>query len=133
LPQGAGGSGGWVRATRLASLEAGRPTRVSIYGIEDDAWTRAEGRRLGDVWLVRESDTKVTAFSAVCPHLGCSIEVQGNGFFCPCHDSGFTPAGARKGGPSPRDMDPLEVRTEGDWVMVKFVRFKLGVPERVVG
>ena len=78
---------------------------------------------------------EVTAFSAVCPHLGCSVNVASEGgalgFACPCHTSAFGPDGNRKSGPTPRDMDVLATRVEGGFVAVDFRRFRIGVHEKV--
>lgn len=90
-------------------------------------------RRLGAVWLIRRGEAAHTlqALSAVCPHLGCLIDRQGDGFNCPCHVSAFTAEGRALDGPSPRGMDPLEVRVRDGNVMVKWVRFRLGTSDRV--
>jgi menaquinol-cytochrome c reductase iron-sulfur subunit len=75
----------------------------------------------------------VTAFSSVCPHLGCGVDVARDGFACPCHGSAFDLEGHVRGGPAPRGLDPLEVRiTEGDEraVLVRYRRFAIGTPER---
>lgn len=132
----AGDSGGgmdvpWIRLMRLEAIPLSRPTKVSVVGSQVDAWTRWPQRRLGAVWLIRDSDTRVRAFSAICPHLGCAIEFARGGFYCPCHDSAFDLQGQRRSGPSPRGLDPLEVRVMDGWVSVRYRRFRLGVPQRV--
>jgi Rieske Fe-S protein len=131
-PLGTGSSGGrWVRTIRLDQLRDGEPKRVAIVADRRDAWTLEKGVDLGSVWLVRRGE-KVTAFSAVCPHLGCSVNATAEGAFaCPCHTSAFDPEGKRKSGPAPRDLDPLATRIEDGFVAVDFRRFKIGVAERV--
>jgi Rieske Fe-S protein len=121
----------WLRVARLEVLEPGRPTKVAVVGAEVDAWVRAPDRRLGTVWLIKDSETAVRALSAICPHLGCTIEHEQNQFVCPCHDSAFGPNGEVRTGPSPRGMDPLEVRIAEGWVTVRFRRFKQGIAARV--
>ena len=118
---------------RLDDLVVGVAKKVSIVGDEVDAWTRAEQRRLGAVWLTRIDDVTVRALSVTCPHLGCGIELRADGgaFSCPCHDSAFDLQGARTGGPSPRAMDPLVVEiTPSREVAVTFTRFRIGVAAR---
>ena len=133
-PIGSKGAGGrWVRTLRLDQLVEGEPKRVAIVDDRRDAWTIERGVELGSVWLVKHGD-KVTAFSSVCPHLGCSVGVApgaGAGFACPCHTSAFDPAGKRKSGPSPRDLDALATRLEEGFVAVDFRRFRTGVAEKV--
>jgi menaquinol-cytochrome c reductase iron-sulfur subunit len=125
------GEGDWTRLIRLDALEVGKPTRIAVVGAEIDAWVRAPDRRLGMVWLIRDDLTRIRAFSAVCPHLGCAIELDNTQFSCPCHDSAFSLNGERRTGPSPRGLDPLEVRIADEWVSVKYVRFRQGIANRV--
>lgn len=128
-----GAAGRWVRTLRLDQLAEGEPKRVAIVDDRRDAWTLERGVELGSVWLVRFGD-KVSAFSAVCPHLGCSVNVApgaGAGFSCPCHTSAFAADGKRTSGPSPRDMDALATRIEDGFVAVDFRRFRIGIPEKV--
>ena len=137
-PLSSKGSGGrWVRTLRLDQLVDGEPKRVAIVDDRRDAWTIERGVELGSVWVVKHGD-KVTAFSAVCPHLGCSVNVAPEGgragaagFACPCHTSAFAPDGKRKSGPSPRDMDVLTTRIEDGFVAVDFRRVRIGVEEKV--
>jgi cytochrome b6-f complex iron-sulfur subunit/menaquinol-cytochrome c reductase iron-sulfur subunit len=125
-------SGGerWIRTLRAADLEEGKPKRVALVADRVDAWTRERDVELGSVWLLRRGD-KVVAFSAVCPHLGCSVNAADKGFACPCHTSAFDPDGKRTSGPSPRDLDTLATRIEEGFVAVDFRRFRIGIPEKV--
>jgi menaquinol-cytochrome c reductase iron-sulfur subunit len=128
-----GAAGRWVRTLRLDQLVDGEPKRVAIVDDRRDAWTIERGVELGSVWVVKRGD-KVSAFSAVCPHLGCSVNIApeaGGGFACPCHTSAFAPDGTRKSGPSPRDLDALATRIEEGFVAVDFRRFRIGIPEKV--
>ena len=128
-----GAAGRWVRTLRLDQLVEAEPKRVAIIDDRRDAWTIERGVELGSVWVVRHGD-KVTAFSAVCPHLGCSVNVAaeaGGGFACPCHTSAFAPDGTRKSGPAPRDLDVLATRVEEGFVAVDFRRFRIGISEKV--
>ncbi len=126
-------AGRWVRTLRIDQLVDGEPKRVAIVDDRRDAWTIERGVELGSVWIVRNGD-KVSAYSAVCPHLGCSVNVAagaGAGFVCPCHTSAFAPDGTRKSGPAPRGLDSLATRIEEGFVAVDFLRFRIGIPEKV--
>ncbi len=127
---GAAGKGSWVRTVRRSALREGEPTRVAIVADRRDAWTLEHDVQLGSVWLSKKGDV-VSAFSAVCPHLGCSVDAVPGGFSCPCHTSAFAPDGARRSGPSPRALDALATRIEDDFVVVEFKRFRIGVAEKV--
>jgi menaquinol-cytochrome c reductase iron-sulfur subunit len=125
------GAGRWITVARLDALELGKPTKVAVVGAETDAWTVAPDRRLGAVWLIRDGEGAVRAYSVICPHLGCGVELDRDHFACPCHDSVFDLQGHRTAGPSPRAMDPIEVRLADGAVAVNFRRFRIGVPERI--
>ncbi len=132
-PAQAGGSasGRWVRTVQKASLKDGEAQRVAIVSERRDAWSVERDVVLGSVWLVLRGDA-LQAFSAVCPHLGCSVNAHKGGFACPCHTSAFDADGKRTAGPSPRDLDALATRVDAEgYVEVDFKKFRIGVPERV--
>ena len=134
--QGGKGGGRWVRTLKLDQLKDGVPRRVAVVDDRKDAWTVEKNVDLGSVWLVRDGE-KVRAFSAVCPHLGCSVNAvpaadgKSAGFACPCHTSSFSPDGKRTSGPSPRDLDVLETKIEDGHVVVDFRRFRIGIEQKV--
>ncbi|MRG97623.1 Rieske 2Fe-2S domain-containing protein [Polyangium spumosum] len=129
--EGGAGAARWMRVCRLADLTEGEPRRVVVVGDERDAYTVTRDQLLGSIWLTKKGEG-VTALSAVCPHLGCSIDLNADkkSFFCPCHTSRFSLAGAAEAGPSPRDMDPLTVRVVEGNVEVDFKLFRQGIAER---
>jgi cytochrome b6-f complex iron-sulfur subunit len=55
------------------------------------------------VFLIRKGNT-FRCLSAVCTHLGCTVNRAENGFHCPCHGSVFDDQGTVKGGPAPRAL-----------------------------
>jgi menaquinol-cytochrome c reductase iron-sulfur subunit len=122
----------FVRVALLDALPDGQPVRATVVAERTDAWARMPASPLGSVWLVRRGG-EVSAFSATCPHLGCSVDAAREGFACPCHGSAFALDGAVRKGPAPRGLDPLEVKiTQGGAraVLVRFRRFAIGTPER---
>lgn len=128
---GKAGKGVWVKTLKLEQLTDGQPKRVAIVDDRRDAWTVERGVDLGSVWLVKKGKD-VTAYSAVCPHLGCSVNATAEGAFaCPCHTSAFDGGGKRTAGPSPRDLDALATKIEDGIVVVEFKRFRIGVHEKV--
>jgi Rieske Fe-S protein len=70
--------------------------------------------------LKRQND--ITAFSAICPHLGCIIkwDEEKKEFPCPCHDSSFTMEGKVTGGPArPYNLLEFRVKIEGEDISVE--------------
>jgi menaquinol-cytochrome c reductase iron-sulfur subunit len=127
----AGAAARWVRTVTFASLREGEPRKVAIVADERDAWTLTKNVELGAAWLIRRGD-RVIAFSAMCPHLGCSVGAEASGAFsCPCHASAFDADGKRGMGPSPRDLDTLGTKIEEGFVLVDFRTYRTGRPEKV--
>lgn len=71
--------------------------------------------------IVTNTDAGVTAFSAVCTHLGCIVGFDSTvrQIVCPCHDGHFNPAnGAVISGPPPRPLTPVTVSIEKDQIFL---------------
>src|SRR4051812_41800703 len=68
---------------KLSDLEVGVPKEVIIRETHRDAWSLHPDDIVGRVWLVRQPGNEVTAFTAKCPHLGCSVDCTDNSFLCP--------------------------------------------------
>ena len=62
-------------------------------------------------WLGHD-DAGYYALSAICPHLGCTIQQTGTTFTCPCHGSQFDRQGNVRHGPATRPMSYLAVTLE---------------------
>jgi Rieske Fe-S protein len=132
-PARARGEGGarWVKVAKVSQLREDTPTKIPVVSDERDAWSVAKNVELGAIW-VRKKAGNIQVFSSVCPHLGCSVQADEQGYTCPCHTSRFDPNGKKESGPSPRDLDALETKIEGDDLLVDFHRFKIGSAEREV-
>jgi cytochrome b6-f complex iron-sulfur subunit len=78
-------------------FKAGRPEDYP-----DEMVTFIEEVRLS---IVRKGNS-FRAVSAICPHLGCTVNVVSgkDPFLCPCHGSHFDKNGAVVSGPSPRGL-----------------------------
>jgi Rieske Fe-S protein len=116
-----------------ALVAGGPPVQVAIVAAEQrDAWGKRDKVGVGSAWLSKDTSGKVTAFSAVCPHLGCAIgyDETTKAFRCPCHKSAFDREGAKQAGPAKRGMDPLPVAVAGGRVKLTFIRFRPDVPDR---
>lgn len=58
------------------------------------------------------------AVSAVCTHLGCTVNLAGKGFHCPCHGSVFDKSGVVLSGPAPSPLPWLLVTLSRDGHLV---------------
>ena len=127
---GGAGAGRWIKTVAADSLLEGEPKRVALVADHRDAWTLERDVELGTAWLLRKGN-EITAWSTVCPHLGCAVDKSPTGGFnCPCHDSAFDVDGRRLTGPSPRGLDTLPTKLEDGFVHVEFQRFRQGTPEK---
>ena len=54
------------------------------------------------------------AVSAICTHLGCTLERTTDGFECPCHGSFYNNRGEVLSGPAPRDLSWFRVNKSTD-------------------
>jgi cytochrome b6-f complex iron-sulfur subunit len=71
--------------------------------------------------IVTNTEAGVTAFSAVCTHLGCIVAYDSTvkQIVCPCHDGHFNAStGVVVSGPPPRPLAPVATAVEGDQVFV---------------
>ncbi len=59
-----------------------------------------------------------TALSLVCTHLGCTVEVQPDGFACPCHGSRFNKNGYPIKGPAATSLKALRVEQTADGKLI---------------
>lgn len=61
--------------------------------------------------VARPSPDTAACFSAVCTHMGCTVEPAGPQLHCPCHGSVFDAATGRViHGPAPRPLPSIPVR-----------------------
>jgi cytochrome b6-f complex iron-sulfur subunit len=71
------------------------------------------------LFVVRERN-QFHVISAVCTHLGCTVEwnSEGDQFDCPCHGSKFKADGQRFAGPAPRPLPWYPLSVSGDGFLV---------------
>jgi cytochrome b6-f complex iron-sulfur subunit len=86
-------------------FKAGRPEDYA-----DGSVTFLEDER---VFLVRKGNT-FRCLSAVCTHLGCTVNRTSQGYHCPCHGSVFSNEGQVLGGPAPRGLEWFAVTMSRD-------------------
>lgn len=103
-------SSGQGNQMRVASLTELEDAGGLIIPVEDQP-----------IVLTYSQQAGVTAFSAICTHLGCVVQWDSTGGFiqCPCHDGRFNAqTGAVISGPPPAPLPTRDVIVDGDDVLV---------------
>ena len=128
---------------RADSFAVGSVTPVTPRDADGEPllWTtRLDGDQPGWAWIhvVRLSDEEFKAFVARSPHMGRTVPWRENSRFegvvgvfrDPCHASTWAIGGARLFGPTPRDLDEVEVRFERGRVVLQLDRVTEGTDRR---
>ena len=81
------------------------PPSVFSLGRPEDVLTR-EGKIFDTKQkvFVESSAGKVRVQTAVCTHLGCTVNAVETGYQCPCHGSTYDAIGRNTGGPAPEPL-----------------------------
>ncbi len=69
------------------------------------------------------TDSKLTAFSSICTHLGCLINWDNNRkeFLCPCHGGRFDINGRVISGPPPKPLRQLPIQIKEGKVYIGII------------
>ncbi len=104
-----GGSGGTANGTSAAPVTVSTDSVPLHGGVISDK-----------VVVTQPADGEFRAFSAVCPHQGCTVDAVVNDVIsCPCHGSTFSATdGARLGGPATRGLTEFTATVSGSEVTV---------------
>ncbi len=62
--------------------------------------------------LIIHNEAGFIALSLVCPHLGCTVNVNEDGFACPCHGSRFNSDGNLRNGPASKPLTSLRIEVD---------------------
>lgn len=70
--------------------------------------------------LVQVAPGDIRAFSAVCTHLACTVQMEkgGSRIWCACHNGFYDFEGRNAGGPPPRPLTRFTVNVAGDEIYV---------------
>jgi Rieske Fe-S protein len=119
----------WIDVAPIETLPDGKAKNQLVLVSQNAGWGRFTSEQ--SVWVIKRG-AQLNVFSSVCPHLGCTINENSNGFGCVCHNSAWTREGETSGGPAPRGMDRLEHKVEDGILKVKYQSFKQGLAQKVV-
>jgi Rieske Fe-S protein len=131
-PATSSGSGGGSAATSAAAstpAAASSSAGGSSGGAASGALTATSdipvgGGKIFDTQLVvvtQPSAGQYKAFSAVCTHMGCTVNQIANGRIdCPCHGSEYSiKDGAVLAGPAPRPLPAKSIKVTGDSIFLE--------------
>ncbi|MFQ5828431.1 MAG: ubiquinol-cytochrome c reductase iron-sulfur subunit [Candidatus Methylomirabilia bacterium] len=70
--------------------------------------------------LIRTPSGELRAFSAICTHLGCTVQYREDlqHIWCACHNGHYDLHGKNIAGPPPRPLDPYVVNVRGEKIVV---------------
>jgi len=68
--------------------------------------------------IIQNGSQGLQALSLVCPHLGCLVEPDKEGFTCPCHGSKYGPNGVYRSGPAKQSLPELRLEQTTDGKLI---------------
>jgi cytochrome b6-f complex iron-sulfur subunit len=104
-------------------INVGDPRRFPV-----DTFTYLDEHKL----FVYRDHEGIRAVSAVCTHLGCTLEKTTEGFECPCHGSCYNLLGEVVTGPAPRDLTWYRVSRNPDGKIVIDPGRTVGAEEKFI-
>jgi Rieske Fe-S protein len=71
--------------------------------------------------LIRTSEGGYKAFTAVCTHLGCTVQLKAGArsIWCACHNGQYDLDGRNVSGPPPRPLEQFVVHESGNDIVVE--------------
>jgi cytochrome b6-f complex iron-sulfur subunit len=108
-----GGSGGGGSSASAGS------TLVKLSEVPVGGSVAATAKVHGNPVVVSQKTAgAVAAFSAICTHMGCTVNAGGPQLHCPCHGSVYDAfTGQVLHGPAPTALTPIPVKVIGDEVV----------------
>ena len=69
--------------------------------------------------LIRTAEGQYRAFTAVCTHLGCTVQYRTDlhEIWCPCHNGMYNLQGRNISGPPPRPLTEYAVHIQGEQII----------------
>ncbi len=71
--------------------------------------------------LIHTSEGEYKAFTAVCTHLGCTVQYKAGAkqIWCACHNGAYDLEGRNVSGPPPRPLEAYDVHVTGDDIVIE--------------
>lgn len=109
----------WRKIADLGDIAVGETKLITYVNADPLPWAGVTAKSAA--WLRRESEEKLTVFSAHCTHLGCPVrwEEDAQLFLCPCHGGVYYRDGGVAAGPPPKPLAQLDVRINRNDIEIK--------------
>ena len=123
----------WADAGAVSDFTSiATPAQRTVAIEQVDGWRKIVSQKV--IYITHDTNGQLRALSAVCPHLGCTVQwmASQNKFVSPCHGASFAPDGALLGGPAARVMDSLDTMVRNGRLMVRYQYFRQLVPAKEV-
>lgn len=108
----------WVSLGTLDAYPVGSPKLFSFTRTKVNGWEQTTNSY--GVFVVRNSESTLRAYSNVCTHLSCRVnwDDESQAYLCPCHNAQFSMTGEVLFGPPPRPMDEYEYKIEAGNILI---------------
>ena len=118
----------WTDVATLSELSGTEPHARKIVAQQITGWAVTNEEH--QVYILPGTSR---VLSAVCPHEGCEVAWDNSSkrFSCPCHESYFSPDGARLTGPARRGLDALPSRVQDGKLQVQYQSFENNSAEQI--
>jgi len=109
----------WRAVGRVSDFRVGETVSVRFEDASALPWSGVTARTAA--WLRRDDETRFTAYTVHCTHLGCPVRwmVEAKLFLCPCHGGVYYADGSVSAGPPPRPLPTYPVRVRGGQVEIQ--------------
>jgi menaquinol-cytochrome c reductase iron-sulfur subunit len=117
---------GWSDLGPVETFLSSKSPIVKPLSIErKDGWNVTTNQQSVYVIAAKPGESP-RVLSAVCPHLGCTVQwsQDRDQFNCPCHGGEYTADGSRLAGPPNRGMDELPARVQDGRLYVQFHSYR---------
>lgn len=94
-----------------------QPVRFTLKLPADYAAGSVTGVPEARAYILRDAKG-LYAISAICTHLGCTVNIAGENYECPCHGSKFNGTGHVLKGPATAPLDRVELTLSPEGLVV---------------
>ena len=109
----------WRVVGRVSDFRIGETVSVRFEDASALPWSGVTARTAA--WLRREDETRFTAYTVHCTHLGCPVRWMADAqlFLCPCHGGVYYADGTVSAGPPPKPLPTYPVRVRSGQVEIQ--------------